>query len=95
MDPKAKSNIEEFSRRKKRQLIVTILVVPVAIFLVALKHSLTDPDMASWGPKVGFGVIIALVLFSFKNWRCPSCNRYLGKSGIPKYCPKCAAQLSE
>jgi DNA polymerase II large subunit len=39
-------------------------------------------------------VIISVLAFSFLNWRCPSCNKYLGKAINPKFCSKCGTQLA-
>lgn len=32
--------------------------------------------------------------FSLYNWRCPACNKYLGKAMSPKFCAKCGVELS-
>jgi len=32
-------------------------------------------------------------VFSLYNWRCPACNKYLGKQRSPKYCSKCGVAL--
>jgi len=45
-----------------------------------------------WGPVLAVFVVGALV-FSFKNWRCPACNGYLGKAFNPRYCSKCGVEL--
>ena len=31
--------------------------------------------------------------FSFRNWRCPACNGYLGRSMSMNFCPKCGVEL--
>jgi hypothetical protein len=36
---------------------------------------------------------VSVLVFSFLNWRCPSCNKYLGKAINPKFCSKCGTQL--
>jgi rRNA maturation endonuclease Nob1 len=33
------------------------------------------------------------LIFSLFNWRCPSCNKYLGKAINAKFCAKCGVQL--
>jgi rubrerythrin len=37
---------------------------------------------------------IGAVLFSLKNWRCPGCERYLGRGISPRFCPRCGVGLS-
>ena len=41
-----------------------------------------------------FVVILGVVLFSLKNWRCPACNAYLGKGMAPSFCSKCGIPLN-
>ena len=41
-----------------------------------------------------FALVLGAVVFSFQNWRCPSCNGYLGKAISPRFCSKCGAALS-
>jgi rubrerythrin len=38
-------------------------------------------------------VILGFVAFTLWNWRCPACNRYLGKGISPSFCPKCGVPL--
>jgi rubrerythrin len=40
-----------------------------------------------------FVVIAGFVAFAFTNWRCPACNKYLGKTFNPSFCPKCGVAL--
>jgi hypothetical protein len=87
--------VEEFSKRSTRQLFITIPAIVIAGLFFALKNFNHDPVIADYAPKAGFAVVVALLLFSFKNWRCPSCNKYLGKGGAPVFCPKCGAQLKD
>jgi hypothetical protein len=81
--------VEEFSHRSKKQMIVAILVVPVAVLLFSLKKFSQDPVLTEYGTYIGGVAVAALLLFSLVNWRCPSCNKYLGKGSAPTYCPKC------
>jgi rubrerythrin len=40
-------------------------------------------------------VVAGALIFSFVNWRCPACTRYLGRGWNPKFCPKCGVQLRD
>jgi hypothetical protein len=87
----------EFARRRKRQLLATIplLVVVLAIAMGSGKSSnqLFGLPVTIWGP-VAAAVFIGTFAFAFQNWRCPACNKYLGKDWGPRFCPKCGVALS-
>lgn len=87
---------EEFSRRKRLQLMVSLpfVVVLAGLFILG--------DQGSSGalgvPIELLGGVLAVLLvgvliFSLKNWRCPACNAYLGKGMGHSFCPKCGVAL--
>lgn len=86
----------EFARKRRNQLIlaapIVLLVVGSAFFEPQLKEALADT--APWIPAA---VLIPAVLgalgFSFRNWRCPACDKYLGKSASIAFCAKCGVAL--
>ena len=92
-------NIEEFGKIKRHQIIATVLFAPFMIVFVVFAGA-ADPKTGE-----AFGIspvavipilavaLLSLVVFSVRNWRCPGCNKYLGKGFNPSYCPKCGAQL--
>ena len=86
--------VEEFLRRRKRQVIVIIPAVLAVASLVAADQSLALFGMPR---SVMIGLALALIVgcvgFSFTNWRCPSCQRYLGKALNPKFCVQCGVPL--
>jgi len=71
----------EFASRKRNQIIVSISLIAMIILFVLFGE---NPDVLFTG---GIG-------FSLFNWRCPACNKYLGKSINPKFCSKCGAPLT-
>jgi hypothetical protein len=85
----------EFAKRRKRQWIALIPILAVfALFVTMDETTGTTPI----GPvavvlPLAFVIIIGVLAFSFTNWRCPACNKYLGKGISPKFCPKCGVQL--
>jgi len=89
--------IDEFRKRRNRQFIVPILVIGFIVFFILLEEKI----VSLWGiPSQMFsGVFIALIIgvliFSLKNWRCPACNGYLGKGSNPRFCQKCGVQLRD
>jgi len=83
---------EEFAKRKKRQWAVAGLVLLMAapvIYMRVTDKTLDLPvPVAVIGPLFA-GLVLATLIFSFWNWRCPACKKYLGRSAGPAYCPKC------
>ncbi|MBP7274977.1 MAG: hypothetical protein KBA51_02105 [Kiritimatiellae bacterium] len=90
--------IAEFQRRRRRQLIAVVPIMGALFPLFMLDHA--GPDglfgipTAVLGP-VCIAIMIAGVVFSLINWRCPACKSYLGKAMHPRFCQKCGAQLQE
>ena len=88
--------IAEFKKPRTRQLIA-IAPFLVAIFPLFMLED-AGPDGLFGIPAIVIGpaciaVVIAMFIFSFINWRCPACKRYLGKAMNPKFCQKCGARL--
>ncbi len=92
-------NIEiktEFKKRKIRQIIVAVLIVPIVGILFYVRE---NPDALLFGlnyDQIGLValVIIGLALiFSFINWRCPNCKKYIGKKINPNHCSHCGVEL--
>ena len=85
----------EFARRRKRQLLGSLPVVAVFIFLAFFNEKVEAflglPPSVVLG--AAFAMVAALVAFSLWNWRCPACNRYLGKGVGQAFCPKCGVPL--
>jgi hypothetical protein len=88
--------IMEFQKRRRRQLLVLIpAVLAIALGIAAKNTDLLDQvgiPMNTFGP-VFFGFIVLLVGFSFYNWRCPSCKKYLGREISPRFCHRCGVQF--
>jgi hypothetical protein len=87
---------EEFSKRKKRQIIAAVPATLMIILLLAAEKAgpegLASIPIFVLGP-VAIATIFAVVAFSLINWRCPSCKKYLGKRISPRFCAKCGVQL--
>ena len=85
---------QQFARRRVRQLL---LVVPVFVAILALRT--LDGGTPPFGLSsdlvgaVSLVFIFGAVAFSFWNWRCPACSKYLGRSINPKFCAKCGCKL--
>ncbi len=84
----------EFAVRRKRQIILAIPVVAFVILAVLSdKVGVNVFGISRQTIGVSFFIfVVCALIFSFRNWRCPACDRYLGK-GMPRYCPKCGVEL--
>ena len=86
----------EFSSRRRRQLLATLLMLPVVAVIgtadEARGTALGGVPLAAALP-VGVVMFLALIGFSIRNWRCPACDRYLGRGFNPSYCPRCGVAL--
>jgi rubrerythrin len=87
----------EFSRRKRNQYIVAAPVI-VAIFAVTffedrVARVFEGASTVIVGGTFAIAVVI-LIAFSRRNWRCPACDSYLGKSTSMKHCPSCGVTLN-
>jgi hypothetical protein len=77
----------EFTSRKIAMIILFVL------FGENPDHVMLGMPATVWGPA--FVVLFTGgIAFSVFNWRCPACNKYLGKSMNPKFCSKCGAPLT-
>jgi hypothetical protein len=89
--------IEEFRRRRTRQLVVSLpALVPLVFF--ATRGDGQSVSILGFSESAVVGLFIVLVvgilIFSFFNWRCPSCDRYLGRGINPTFCSKCGVRLN-
>jgi uncharacterized membrane protein YhaH (DUF805 family) len=91
-----RNNLVEFKRRRRRQLFVYICLL--VLFVAALwLHDLPGGARYTLGENIFIAVVaiilIGLTAFSLQNWRCPFCDRFLGRDFNPHFCPRCGARL--
>lgn len=77
--------LAEFQRRFARQIIVPLVAILLLLILLLVEPKVVGP--------LSIPGLIALGIFTFVNWRCPGCNRYLGRGLSPSYCPGCGTRL--
>jgi len=86
----------EFAKRRKRQVLGVIPMFAIFLLVVVLDKK---PEAVLFDVPVGvvlgaaFVVVLGFVVFTLWNWRCPACNRYLGKGISLAFCPKCGVAL--
>jgi len=87
--------MRKFRLRQGRQ----ILAIAVALFLVLFLAALYKrPDLFGEFSKnslfaAQFVLITAFIVFTAFNWRCPSCNKYLGNDINRRTCKQCGTRL--
>jgi hypothetical protein len=88
---------QAFAARRKRQLILAVPLVAIFIGFAVLADQRNGGAVLGMPAAVvapGFLVLVgAAIVFSFRNWRCPACDKYLGKGISPRFCPKCGVAL--
>jgi hypothetical protein len=81
----------EFARRQKRQFAVAAVLLLGVFFLMMMGDK--SPLESPVGMTLLIGGMAAILFFTFQNWRCPACQKYLGKGGFPRFCPRCGVAL--
>ena len=89
----------EFSLRRRRQIWVAFpsVVLMVGFALLARTgqadgENLMGVPLPVWAAAF-ISLVLGVLLFSFRNWRCPACDRYLGREMGHRFCPKCGVAL--
>lgn len=81
--------MEEFEKRRRNHILLLILEVILIFVLVLAENKISAPVTT-----VLTITFIGAIILSYMNWKCPNCNKYLGKSLSHKFCPHCGEQLS-
>lgn len=94
--PPANTVRRAFRRRRIRQLAAALLVLAAFLVIVLPDHGvrISLPGVSPDALRVAAGAaILAVLVFTAVNWRCPGCRRYLGRSISPPYCAGCGVPL--
>jgi hypothetical protein len=87
---------EQFKSRRTRQLMVSLPLVAVVLGASFLRSGKPEQIAGISVQTLGlafFFLMVGVLIFSLRNWRCPACDRYLGRSISPRFCPKCGVEL--
>ena len=90
--------LELYRKRRKIQISILVAMVVIIVFLIIMS---SNPDLTIGELTQDNMGIIALFLviggfiFSFMNWRCPVCNKYLGRGIWQKKCGNCGTEFTE
>ena len=85
-----------YSERRKRQLMVSLPMIAVVFAVMFTQDRGADSILGIPANVMGplfLGLVLAVLVFSLRNWRCPACEKYLGRNFNPKHCSNCGIQL--
>ena len=90
-----KETLRQFGVRQTRQ---SFAISVTLLLLVSLTVLYKRPDLFGEFSKMSIVsaqivTIAAFVAFSFFNWRCPSCKKYLGADINKRGCKRCGTRL--
>ncbi len=89
--------MQHFELRRRRQIIAIGVTMFLVLFLAVLYNRPTALGEFSKNTLFGTQIIViaAFIAFSRVNWRCPSCNNYLGNDIYRRRCRKCGSRLRQ
>jgi len=87
--------IQDFRLRQSRQFLAMALTMFLLLLLVLIYKRSDIFGEFSKNNIVGLQIILIGVFIGFSaiNWRCPSCNKYLGGDINKRICKKCGIRL--
>jgi hypothetical protein len=93
--PPGRSTKDEFKPRRNRVYIsILILIACAAPWYMGEAWSQAKGIPPDLGPVLAFVGIGQYLFIVFTNWKCPACDRYLGKAMYPTKCAGCGADLA-
>ena len=86
---------EKFAARRRNQIAITVPMIAAVLllFISEGKEEVLGIPIVALATAI-IVVMLGGIVFSLKNWRCPGCNKYLGKGMSPKFCAKCGVPLA-
>jgi hypothetical protein len=89
-----KQIMQYFRLRQSRQFLAIAVTLVLLLFLTLLyKRSDLFGEVKNTVFAAQAVIIAAFIGFSYVNWRCPSCNKYLGSNIHRHTCKKCGSRL--
>ncbi len=89
---KAEFKVKFIQKRRYQVALFVPLVGTVFLLAFSMRH-VPDPDLQTLVLGTA-GLVLAAAAFSWLNWRCPACAKYLGIGLSPNHCPKCGVALT-
>ena len=87
--------MKAFSAMKRRQISLLWVGFPFIIVLCWFKSFPEQLNNLVTGVMAIFAITYLTVatIFSLRNWRCPRCNKWLGRDLSPPSCKGCGLQF--
>ncbi len=82
----------KFTQKRRYQVALSVPLVGAVFLLGFSMRHVADLDLQTLVLGTA-GLVLAAAAFSWLNWRCPACTKYLGKGLSPNHCPKCGVAL--
>ncbi len=85
---------EEFARRRKRQIVLTLILVLLA-FVWGFQRTGVIAPIPGIPAEIFLLFFFILLIPANRNWSCPACGRAFGRSGglNPSHCRYCQVPL--
>ena len=85
----------EFSQRQGRQILAVAVSLLFVLFLAIVykRHDFFGEYSTNTLIAAQLVVITAFIGFTAFNWKCPSCNKYLGNDINKRVCRHCRTRL--
>src|SRR5262245_18364045 len=86
---------DAYTKRFRRQLIMMALLFAVIASLALTEDGATlfGVSVAVFGPITLIVAFVGWAIFFALDWRCPACDKSLGRAFNPKHCHRCGIEL--
>lgn len=91
-----KEIMRQFRVRQNKQLLAVSVTLLLLLFFILLfkRNDLFGEFSKNFIVSAQIFTIVAFITFSYFNWRCPFCNKYLGADFYRRMCKRCRTRLS-
>ena len=86
---------DAYAKRLRKHVFMIVLLFAVMMPLPFIEDDANFFGLsgAVLGPISFLVIAVGWVIFEGRIWRCPACDKYLGRAFNPKRCPKCGIEL--
>ena len=85
-----------YSKRRRNQLMLSVPLVAVMLAVAVTEDRQANTILglpAQVAGPIFLAMIVGALVFSFRNWRCPACDKYFGRTFNPRHCHNCGIEL--
>lgn len=82
--------IAEYQRRRRRRTVAVVVAFVLLFFGISMVAQMIGDRPAQIGAIL---IVVGLLVFVWRDWRCPACSKRLGPELQHKECPHCGARL--